>query len=131
MYILPAAVLKEENMAYGNLCVRCGNEEENHIHNIINDPLTSENEWFYKQVAGYQLSCIECLETKWSLDYQDRVRGTHFDRGQFSSGYVSPRPEEESRLRQEDAERRLNAYRSWCAIVRLGDGSVHVIEIAD
>ena len=93
-------------MAYGNRCVRCGYEEEEHNPNLVNEP-GDGHEWFEQPREGFALSILDCMETEHPLEYQERTKEyeLRLEQDEYHIGYMSPNPEVEYSRYQEEISR--------------------------
>jgi hypothetical protein len=108
-------------MAYGNLCMRCGLEEEDHIANLVLEP-RKNFPWFWKRKKGYKLSCVACCETNLPIQYVQEVKKTSYVRPTHNSGYVSPALCAEEERAQAECEAVLRRYHNWGVLYTLNNG---------
>lgn len=96
-------------MAYKNVCVRCGYEEQDHRPNLVNEPAGSEPPWFEKVRPGFTFDILKCMETPHDSGYTSKLDTLELYWGQidYNHGYQSPDPELETK--HYDAE--INRYR--------------------
>jgi len=79
-------------------CKNCGHPQSEHDPNLVNtDPDDPEYALVDKVKKGYKMDVLQCMETRWSSEYQERVKDLYWgDDRWYGMGYVSPNPEAEA-----------------------------------